>query len=66
MGAWYIRGMPFPQIELSKDASVDEQLAGEIAEFEKFFISELKNEPLVRSESAILKTYLFWKTREKK
>lgn len=58
--------MPFPQIELSKDATIDEQLGGEVAEFEKYFTTELKNEPLVRSESAILKTYLFWKTREKK
>ena len=58
--------MPFPQIELSKDTPVAEQFDGEVAEFEKFFISELKNEPLVRSESAILKTYLFWKTRETK
>lgn len=58
--------MPFPQIELSPDASVDEQLNEEVAEFEKYFMVGLQNEPLVRSESAILKTYLFWKTREKK
>jgi hypothetical protein len=59
--------MPFPQLVLSEDvkdaeAAVDQ----EIEAFNHFFQSELKNEPLIKSETAVLKTYLFWKTRSEK
>lgn len=54
--------MPFPQIEVAKEdanAAIDE----EIAAFNTFFQTELKLEPLVRFETACLKTYLQWKMR---
>jgi hypothetical protein len=56
--------MPFPQLVLPADAeaAVDQ----EIESFNQFFQSELKNEPLIKSETAVLKTYLFWKTRTEK
>jgi hypothetical protein len=38
----------------------------DIAKFDECFQQELGNEPLVRSELAILKTYLFWKTHSEK
>lgn len=57
--------MPFPKIEVSaetREASIREELDA----FDQFFQKELKNEPLVRVEAAILRTYLFWKTRTEK
>ena len=42
------------------EAAVDE----DIAEFDRYFQQALKNEPLVFSERAILKTYLHWKTHQ--
>jgi len=56
--------MPFPQLVVPEDAKAAEVLVDqEIEAFNHFFQSELKNEPLIRSEAAILKTYLLWKTR---
>ena len=56
--------MPFPQLVVPEgvEAAIDE----EIAAFDQFFQTELKNEPLIRSEIAVLKTYLSWKTRTEK
>lgn len=57
--------MPFPQIAVSGGKeSVIVAVEEEVAAFDQFFQNELQNDPLVRSELAILKTYLFWKTRE--
>jgi len=42
------------------EATVDE----DIAEFDTYFQKALRNEPLVFSERAILKTYLHWKTHQ--
>lgn len=59
--------MLFPQIVLSEDVKAAEVAVDqEIEAFNHFFQSELKNEPLVKSEAAVLKTYLFWKTRSEK
>jgi len=55
--------MPFPQIRVPSNETREKACDDEIAAFEEFFQGELNNEPLVRSERAILKTYLFWKTR---
>lgn len=49
-----------PQSELKK--AVDE----DIEAFNQFFQTELKNEPLVPSERAIISTYLWWKTNREK
>ena len=43
-------------------ATVEKDVEEDIREFEHWFQS-LDNDPLVRSEVAILKTYLFWKLR---
>ena len=57
--------MPFPQIVVPGErAVVEAAVDAEIATFDQFFQNELQNDPLIRSELAILKTYLFWKTRE--
>lgn len=42
------------------EAAVDE----DIVEFDQYFQQVLQNEPLVLSERAILKTYLYWKTHQ--
>jgi len=57
--------MAFPQIALPKEG-VEAAVDAEIETFNQFFQSELKNEPLLKSEIALLKTYLFWKTRPEK
>lgn len=56
--------MAFPQLVLPEGAEV--AIDVEIEAFNQFFQSELKNEPLIRSEIAVLKTYLSWKTRTEK
>lgn len=55
--------MPFPQIVVPEGVSPEQACDVEIEAFQEFFQRELSNDPLVRSERAILKTYLFWKTR---
>lgn len=54
--------MTFPQFAMPKEA-IEPAVDKEIENFDQFFQSELKNEPLLKSEKALLKTYLFWKTR---
>lgn len=39
---------------------LNKEVEGDLQEFEKWFVA-LGNDPLVRSEIAILKTYLFYK-----
>lgn len=51
---------PMGSVEL--EAIVD----ADITAFDECFQRELSNEPLVRSEIAILKTYLLWKTHPEK
>ncbi len=55
------QGMPFPQIE-----ATEELVNEEVEAFNKYFQEELKNEPLISFERAVLKTYLLWKTRTEK
>lgn len=56
-------GIKISQIDDEKDPSVvaDE----EIAEFEKWMVTELKTDPLLRVEHAILKTFLVWSLSKK-
>lgn len=42
------------------EVAVDE----DIIAFDQYFQRALQNEPLVLSERAILKTYLYWKTHQ--
>jgi len=44
------------------DGALEHAVNEDIAHFEEWFRG-LKNDPLVRSEVAILKTYLFWKVK---
>jgi hypothetical protein len=55
------QGMPFPQIE-----ATEELVNEEVEAFNKYFQEELKLEPLISFEKAVLKTYLLWKTRTEK
>jgi hypothetical protein len=55
-----LRLQPMDAAEL--EAAVD----ADIAKFDEYFQRELKNEPLIKSEYAMLKTYLWWKTRQEK
>lgn len=43
------------------EAIIDE----DIDKFDQWFQQKLDNEPLVRSERAIIKTYIHWKTHPK-
>jgi len=47
-------------------ADLEAAVDADIAKFDSAFQTELKNDPLVRSEIAILKTYLFWKANSEK
>lgn len=54
------------EIKVSADVPIEEQeplVNQEIERFDRWFQSELGNEPLVRSERAILKTFFFYKLR---
>jgi len=42
-------------------AKQEEAVDAELASFDAWFQNTLKNAPLVKSERAILKTYLAWK-----
>lgn len=44
------------------EAAVD----ADIAEFDKYFQGKLNNAPVLSSEKAIIKTYLWWKTHQEK
>lgn len=41
---------------------LEEAVDADLDAFDEYFQRELKNEPLIRSERAILKTYLHYKT----
>lgn len=45
---------------------LEEAVDADIVAFDEYFQKELKNEPLVRSERAIIKTYLHWKTHQER
>jgi hypothetical protein len=47
-------------------AELERAVDEDIAKFDECFQKDLDNEPLVRSEVAILKTYLLWKTHPEK
>lgn len=44
------------------EAAVD----ADIASFDAYFQEAMKNDPLIPSEKAMLKTYLWWKTHQEK
>jgi hypothetical protein len=47
-------------------AALEEAVDADIAKFNEYFQRELKNDPLIKSEIAMLKTYLWWKTHQEK
>lgn len=50
------------EVRVTGSAKLEEDVEADIKTFETWFQS-LDNDPLVRSEVAILKTYLYWKLR---
>jgi len=52
--------------EITDPKELESAIDVDIASFNDCFQRELGNEPLVRSELAILKTYLWWKTHSEK
>lgn len=47
-------------------AQLEAAVDADIAKFDEYFQRELQNAPLIKSEVAVLKTYLYWKTHQEK
>jgi len=45
---------------------LEKAVDADIANFNEYFQRELKNDPLISSEKACIKTYLWWKTHQEK
>ena len=51
----------FEMLPAEPAKTIENVVDEEIDEFSRWFCEQLKNDPLVRSERSILKTYFAWK-----
>jgi hypothetical protein len=59
----YLKGDDVTEDHVSDPKELEHAIDADIAAFDEYFQRELKNDPLVRPERAILKTYLHYKAR---